>query len=232
MSIRSVLDPRSESAVDDSEHGSGRNGSDAPSDASIVGALLLVALGTAAVAHLVTKYLESTDADDPLETARTRTAAAVPEPIRERAAGAVPTEARRIPIGEPDSPDAASESSSDVDADSSDVSDADADDPIDDAEANADLADDPGETRVVSGSSEEIQDRPAEPGEMAVDEDVEEAVGEDDLETTAADADETDTEAGEADAAGDEADAEDADADETADDEPGKPDDEPGDDEP
>ncbi|NUB93900.1 hypothetical protein HT576_23280 [Haloterrigena sp. SYSU A121-1] len=164
----------------------------APSE-SPVRTFLLVAVGTAAVAYVLSRLRSSGDGggvDAPLESVRERTAATVPDAVEERVAAAVPTESQPIPIGGRGSDEGEGSEGADSGAESADIGDA---APIDESDVNADLADEPSPTKVSSGTSEEIQDKPAEPGEMAVDEDVEELV--DDVDGEEADADESETEA-------------------------------------
>ncbi|UHQ95315.1 hypothetical protein [Haloterrigena alkaliphila] len=155
---------------------------------------LLVALASAALAYVVSRLRSSsdtdsdsdTDVDAAIETVRDRTVAALPSAVGDRVAEAVPAESQSIPIGGRESTESEAETGTDSESDGSrSAADAetggaapDAGDPIDDEEMNADLADEPSPTKVSSGSSEEIQDKPAEPGEMAVDEGVEDLVDE------------------------------------------------------
>ncbi|QRV17588.1 hypothetical protein JMJ58_21645 (plasmid) [Haloterrigena salifodinae] len=173
------------------------------SSESPVRTFLFVAAGTAAVAYAVSRLRSSGDdggIDASLETVRDRTVATVPDAVEERVAAAVPTESQPIPIGGRGSDEregsSAAEDTQDVGsgAESADTGDA---APIDESDVNADLADEPSPTKVSSGTSEEIQDEPAEPGEMAVDEDVEELV--DDVDGDGADGDESETEESDAD---------------------------------
>ena len=171
------------------------------SSASPARTLLLVAAGTAAAAYAVSRLRSSSDADADVDaslaTVRDRTAAAVPDDVGDRVTDAVPVEPQSIPIGgqesaergadtggESDAADAArGPDSGDADSDDAETDDVDAGEPIDDEELNADVADDPSSTKISSGSSDEIQEKPAEPGEMAVEEDVEELVDETDEES-------------------------------------------------
>ncbi|ADB63861.1 hypothetical protein Htur_5230 (plasmid) [Haloterrigena turkmenica DSM 5511] len=182
--------------ADQSTRESPPDATESASSTSPLRTFLFVAAGTAAVAYVLSRLRSSGDGegvDASLETVRDRTAAAVPDAVEERVAAAVPTESQPIPIGgrESEEDDAGGDA-----------------EPIDESDVNADLADEPSPTKVSSGTSEEIQDKPAEPGEMAVDEDVEELV--DDVDGEEADADESET---------DESDADESDTDESATDE-------------
>ncbi|WP_339106346.1 hypothetical protein [Haloterrigena salinisoli] len=176
--------------ADQSTRESPADATEPASSRSPVRTFLLVAGGAAAGAYVLSRLRSSGDgegADASLETVRDRTAATVPDELEERLAAAVPTESQSIPIGggesepsgagdESDASSSAAESEragSDAGTDSDDVGDAES---IDEEDVNADLADEPSPTKVSSGTSEEIQDKPAEPGEMAVDEDVEDLV--------------------------------------------------------
>ncbi|WP_440772708.1 hypothetical protein [Natronorubrum sp. DTA28] len=153
--------------------------------------LVLVAAGTVVVAYVLDRVLGSSDEDDPsLEAIRERAVDAVPSAVSDRVSDAVPTEPQAIPIGDvgsneggADPTDEANTSTgtgTDTDT-SSDASASDAGEPVDDAETNVDLADDPSSTKITSGSSDEVQEKPAEPGELSVDEDVEDVIDEDDV---------------------------------------------------
>ncbi|ELZ16129.1 hypothetical protein C477_16585 [Haloterrigena salina JCM 13891] len=178
--------------TDPSTRESPPDATDSSSSESPVRTFLFVAAGAAAVAYAVSRLRSSGDdggVDASLETVRDRTAATVPDAVEERVAAAVPTESQPIPIGVRGSDDGEGSEGADSGAEFADTGDA---APIDESDVNADLADEPSPTKVSSGTSEEIQDKPAEPGEMAVDEDVEELV--DDVDGEEADAEESETE--------------------------------------
>lgn len=194
MRLRSPVDE-----TDPSTHESPPDATGSAAGSTPVRTFLLVAGGTAAAAYALSR-LRSSDGeprsdDAPLETVRNRTAAAVPDEVADRVADAVPAEPQSIPIGGRESAERGADTGGESDAEdaargpgSADSetpdgdTDADAGEPIDDGEMNADLADEPSSTKISSGSSEEIRDKPAEPGEMAVEDDVEELVDEADEE--------------------------------------------------
>lgn len=151
--------------------------------------LVLVAAGAVVVAYALDRVLGSSDegGDAPLETIRERTVEAAPSAVSDRVPDAVPTESQPIPIGgvgsdeeETDERDETDETEIETDPDaSSGASASGAGEPADDAEMNVELADDPSSSKITSGSSDEIQEKPAEPGELSVEEDVEDAIDED-----------------------------------------------------
>lgn len=192
--------------ADQSTRESPPDATESASSTSPLRTFLFVAAGTAAVAYVLSRLRSSGDGegvDAPLETVRDRTAAAVPDAVEERVAAAVPTESQPIPIGGRESEEDDAGGERDVSSpvgefggvgsgeDSADTDAGGDAEPVDESDVNADLADEPSPTKVSSGTSEEIQDKPAEPGEMAVDEDVEDLV--DDVDGEEADADESDT---------------------------------------
>ena len=151
--------------------------------------LVLVAAGAVVVAYAVDRVLGSSDegGDAPLETIRERTVEAAPSAVSDRVPDAVPTESQPIPIGgvgsdeeETDERDETDETEIETDPDaSSGASASGAGEPADDAEMNVELADDPSSSKITSGSSDEIQEKPAEPGELSVEEEVEDVIDED-----------------------------------------------------
>ena len=151
--------------------------------------LVLVAAGAVVVAYAVDRVLGSSDegGDAPLETIRERTVEAAPSAVSDRVPDAVPTESQPIPIGgvgsdeeETDERDETDETEIETDPDaSSGASASGAGEPADDAEMNVELADDPSSAKITSGSSDEIQEKPAEPGELSVEEEVEDVIDED-----------------------------------------------------
>ncbi|WP_436346948.1 hypothetical protein [Natronorubrum sp. FCH18a] len=150
--------------------------------------LVLVALGAAGVAYVVSRVVGSSDDEGELslEKIRERTVDAVPSAVSDRVPDAVPTEPQAIPIGDvgsdEDETDTTDETETEADTDaSSDDSASGAGEPVDDAETNVDLADDPSSAKITSGSSDEIQEKPAEPGELSVEDDVEDMIDEDDV---------------------------------------------------
>ncbi len=157
--------------------------------------LVLVAAGAVVVAYALDRVLGSSDegGDAPLETIRERTVEAAPSAVSDRVPDAVPTESQPIPIGgvgsdeeetderdERDERDETDETEIETDPDaSSGASASGAGEPADDAEMNVELADDPSSAKITSGSSDEIQEKPAEPGELSVEEEVEDVIDED-----------------------------------------------------
>ncbi|SDK94096.1 hypothetical protein [Natronorubrum texcoconense] len=187
MRVRSAVDTDTSSPQDRSPNVTNTDSSRA------LRTLVLVAAGTVVVAYALDRVLGSSDEDEPsLEAIREQAVDAVPSAVSDRVPDAVPTEPQAIPIGdvgsdesEADTTDEANttnETGTDTDT-SSDASASGAGEPVDDAETNVDLADDPSSTKITSGSSDEIQEKPAEPGELSVDEDVEDVIDEDDVGT-------------------------------------------------
>lgn len=196
MRVRSAVDTTTSSSRDPSPDAATTDSSRA------LRTIVLVAAGTVVVAYALGRVLGSSDdrGDAPLETIRKRTVEAVPSPVSDRVPDAVPTEPQAIPIGDVGSDeeetDETDETETETDTDaSSDGSASGTGEPVDDAETNADLTDDPSSTKITSGSSDEIQEKPAEPGELSVEEDVEDVIDED--EGTDVDADESSADDGE-----------------------------------
>ena len=167
----------------------------ASSTAKDVLTLALIAVGTAAVAYAVERYAESDerDVETAVETIRNRTTAAVPTAVEERVPDAVPVEGQSIPIVDEladelaaDEGDAGEgEPEADTDADPS------SDEAGLDAETNVDLADERSPEEIAERATDEIQTDPAEPGEMTVDDEVENVI--DDVEDAIDEVGETDT---------------------------------------
>lgn len=158
-----------------------------------LGRYLLVAVGALVVAYVVTRVLGSSD--DAVDEIRDRATDAVPDEPPHAATETLDRadDIATIPIGESESdePEPDAESATDTDDDAVDV--------IDDAETNAEYTDDErSDDEITERVESNVQEEPAEPGEMAVDEDVaEELVDEVDTDSaseTEAESDSTDDE--------------------------------------
>lgn len=194
--------PESEPPVDESEPPPGE--ADTGSDTSAVRTLFLVALATVVVAYAVSRIRASDgdDGTDPLETIRRRTETDVPAAIDDRLSEV------DIEIGSIGRDDL---SGRDIGSGTEGVSSSDADGPrertepmlddatdgtgdttdaIDDSETTVGLADGRSPAEISERTTDEIQDEPAEPGEMTVDDDVEDLV--DDAVDTGSEDDEAD----------------------------------------
>ncbi|RQG97198.1 hypothetical protein [Natrarchaeobius chitinivorans] len=146
--------------------------------------LLVFAVGAAAVVYAVSRYLERRDVDHRLEAVSERAPSL--ESVRDRTNDAVPDEFRTIPIdgesdasGDDETGTVDEETSTDDDERS--ASGPDADERIDDAETNVDVVE--GE-RSPSEIEERASEERAQPGEMAIDDDVADVIDEDDEETS------------------------------------------------
>ncbi|TYT63506.1 hypothetical protein [Natrialba swarupiae] len=123
--------------------------------------LVALAVGLVAVGYLVVRYLDRAD-DTAVENARDLAPSL--EAVRDRTSNAVPGEFQQIPIGESDEPDASDEDADELSADETSAADV-----IDDAETNVDVTD---EQRSPEEIEERAREERAEPGEMAIDDDV------------------------------------------------------------
>ncbi len=158
-----------------------------------LGRYLLIAVGVFLVAYIVARVRGSSD--DAIDEMRDRATDAVPDDPTQAATETLDRadEVATIPIRESESDDP------EPDAESPPETDDDDDDVIDDAETNAEYTD--GERsadEIAERAESDVQEEPAEPGEMAVDEDVaEELVDEVDTDSpseTDAESDSTDDE--------------------------------------
>ncbi|MEY7849646.1 hypothetical protein AB7C87_10675 [Natrarchaeobius sp. A-rgal3] len=132
---------------------------------SHLGRLLALAVGLVAVAYLVSRYLDR-EGDDTVEGARDRAPSL--EVVRDRASDAVAGEFQQIPIGDSDERDAPEDETDEVAA--GETSD---DELVDDAETNVDVT---AEERSPEEIEERASEERAEPGEMAIDDDVADVV--------------------------------------------------------
>lgn len=90
--------------------------------------------------------------------------------IRDRAGEAVPDDAAEIPIGEPG--DDESETDAEGDTEASGDAEESSGDAIDETATNAEYTDERSDEEIAERAESNVQDEPAEPGEMTVDEDV------------------------------------------------------------
>lgn len=90
--------------------------------------------------------------------------------IRDRAGEAVPDDAAEIPIGEPG--DDESETDAEGDTEASGDAEESGGDAIDETATNAEYTDERSDEEIAERAESNVQDEPAEPGEMTVDEDV------------------------------------------------------------
>ncbi|ELY39160.1 hypothetical protein [Natronorubrum tibetense] len=183
MRVRSAVDTTTSSSRDPPPDATTTDSS------SQLRTLVLVAAGTVVAAYVIDRLLGLGDdgGDTSLETIRKRTVEAVPSAVSDRVPETVPTESQPIPIGDVGSDEEETDKTDETDETeietdpyaSSDGSMSGAGEPVDDAATNVDLADDPSSAKITSGSSDEIQEKPAEPGELSVEEDVEDVIDED-----------------------------------------------------
>ncbi|RQG99021.1 hypothetical protein [Natrarchaeobius oligotrophus] len=139
----------------------------------LVRALLVVALASA-VAYALSRYARGLDVDEPLEAIRDRTTSILPSAVEEHVSTAAPTEPETIPIGGDESDDdglsvGAQDGGDGVGTDGTRTR---------DEETNVDLANDRSAAEIGERTTDDIQEEPAEPGELTVDEDVEDLLDE------------------------------------------------------
>lgn len=169
-----------------------RTGStDDASSGGRLGRYLLIAVGALVVAYVVTRVLGSSG--DAVDEIRERATDAVPDEPPHAATETLDRadDIATIPIGDSESDEPEPDAESDTDDDGVDV--------IDDAETNAEYTDDErSDDEITERVESNVQEEPAEPGEMTVDEDVaEELVDEVDTDSaseTEAESDSTDDE--------------------------------------